>query len=76
MRLALVVSIFVAGVAAAYRRWQPAALRPSPRRVAPIFKSCTSAIARRVRADALTSFEDARPWLRSSTARHGETIPP
>ena len=79
MRFALVLSIFVAGVAAAAPATAADGTPTFTRDVAPIFyKSCIECHRATMFAPmSLTSYEDARPWLRSIKQRvTARTMPP
>ena len=79
MRFALAVSIFVAGVAAAVPARAADGTPTFTRDVAPIFyKSCIECHRATMFAPmSLTSYEDARPWLRSIKQRvAAKTMPP
>ena len=79
MRFALAVSIFVAGVAAAAPATAADGTPTFTKDVAPIFyNSCIECHRATMFAPmSLTSYEDARPWLRSIKQRVTErTMPP
>ena len=79
MRVTLVLSLFVAGVAAAVPAAAADGTPTFTRDVAPIFyKSCIECHRATMFAPmSLTSYEDARPWLRSIKQRvRQRTMPP
>ncbi len=79
MRFALVLSVFVAGVAAAAPAMAADGTPTFTRDVAPIFyKSCIECHRATMFAPmSLTTYEDARPWLRSIKQRvTARTMPP
>ncbi len=79
MRVAQVLSIFVAGVAAAVPAMAADGTPTFTKDVAPIFyKSCIECHRATMFAPmSLTSYEDARPWLRSIKQRvTARTMPP
>src|SRR6185436_17516833 len=79
MRFALVMTIFVSGIAAAVPAMAADGTPTFTKVVAPIFyKSCIECHRATMFAPmSLTSYEDARPWLRSIKRRVTErTMPP
>jgi mono/diheme cytochrome c family protein len=79
MRFTLVLSLFVAGLAAAVPAMAADGTPTFTRDVAPIFyKSCIECHRATMFAPmSLTSYEDARPWLRSIKQRvAAKTMPP